>query len=135
MARHPPSRGTVSYSKQPGVPLRSHSKFVSADLAYYAPLLNRYSAAAMVIEVRKRVGRGMGKLSLGRNLGDEQLDREARLRGEELDVRRQEDLLAIGGLRHARDAVARLHLVANFGQLAHDNLWPVICANPKWPEL
>jgi hypothetical protein len=119
-AKHPPSRGCVAYSSQP-VPAeslrRTSPAFVSADLAHYPDLLNRFIAASMAAGVlRLQTAAVPGRSIPAKDFSSEQLVYRHRLKGPaDIDVRAGEDRMAVGGLRDARASVAKLHKVSTFG--------------------
>ena len=134
-ARHMPTRGKVKYERQP---VASHmlqpagSDYISAGLAAYPVLLNKYLAAKLALAagagaVASNVLASSNVQSAGDTVqqvrpcpdarfGSEQIAWSQPLRGPHpVDVRVAENDRAIGGLRDAHGSLQRLPQTALFG--------------------
>ena len=73
------------------------------------------------------------KATLPVNAGKERIQFSQLLRGEnDVDIKEQEDRLAIGGLRNPHVSIRKLPLVASFGISLGEKLSSLIEANPEW---
>jgi hypothetical protein len=141
-ARHRPTAGTDTYSSTqtvrtaPGL-FVPRAPFVSAKLAAYPDLLNRYlvaklSAAINVLPKQslKRPSPVILDKAPAHRTFTEAIAWRQRLRGiVEPDAKEMADMLAIGGLRNAADSVGRLHTVQAFGITLGDELRKLLMAN------
>lgn len=93
--------------------------YVSADLAAYPELLNRYSCSKPSIGISKP-GSGAQRIAprfapVARSFTEAIVCRN-RLGGYSApDVKYQQDRMAIGDLRNAAESISRLHTVQSFG--------------------
>lgn len=131
-AKHPPSKGCVKYTPVPSQAnhlVQRGSQFVSAALAHYPDLLNRFIAASMAsgaLRVQKVAMPGQSRLT--KDFASEAVVFRQRLKGyADADARAEADRQAVGGLRDAQQSVSRLHRVAEFGKSLGAAIIRILC--------
>lgn len=124
VSKHAPCKGTALYFRDKSqalaaAPLRS-GRYVSAALAYYPELLNRYLAAKIALASRGiavSTAQVIGQHPWSDRLGKEKVLFSQPLRGIPApDAKEEEDRLAVGGLRCAKHAVDKLSSSKAFGR-------------------
>lgn len=132
---HPPARGRRRFFRtmeEACSAVNPSQNFVTSALAYYTPLLNRYLTAKIrlaslrhkparesleVAEAAADARRPIERQEWESRIGREQVNFNQPLRGTPaVDVKKQEELFAIGGLRDAAKSLKRLKTSAVFGR-------------------
>lgn len=139
MARHPPTRGKTKFystlSEAQGAVV-GNVQYISASLANYPPLLNRYLAASLKLASKNRVLSNFVNPSAhawDSRTGKEQVSFSQHLKGAPpVSDRDEKDLQAIGGLRNAAHSVQRLTQLSDFGQGLGKSILECILQNPAW---
>jgi hypothetical protein len=137
-ARHRPTAGTDTYSSSQLVKSARGTfvptSFVSATLAAYPDLLNRFLVAklcsALAASTVQPFRQSPVLLPVAPRNFSETIEWRQRLRGTvEIDDKSKADLLAIGGLRNAAESVSRLFTVQEFGSSMGNDLRALLLAN------
>ncbi len=141
VASHRPTAGTDTYSltqmvrSSPGV--FEPPKYVSASLAAYPDLLNRYLVCKLCSSLPALVARPARSstvmlVAAPRSFSEDIVWRQ-RLRGNVGDDDKTlADAMAIGGLRNAAASVSRLHTLQAFGSSLGMALRALLAQNPSW---
>lgn len=143
---HPPSRGSVQYFSTQSEALKAHnsSNFVSAALAHYPPLLNRYFSTKILLSITGTKSKPILSVHAVKSVHadaihwDNKADKESviyrqRLRGVvQPDPKVIADRLAVGGLRNTSASIKKLHCVTNFGQSMGRDIRRCLGARSDW---
>ncbi len=107
--------------------------FVSASLAAYPDLLNRYLVGKLSLSLRAERALVPAATIVAPQNFSERITWRQRLRGTVDNVDKSlADALAIGGLRNAVESVGRLHTVQAFGSKLGLELRALLMHNPAW---